>query len=263
MENNVLIILGMHRSGTSLTAQWLQKCGLNIGDNLMPAHFSNKDGHFEDMDFHDLHEEIFRNHNIPYGGFENIESFKPTCEEVNKIADLVNKKNTLYKQWGWKEPRTCLFIDEYLKLIPNAVILLIIRDYNAVINSLINRDVNSIEQSLLNSGRLGKLRLLKYKVTKGKKEKRKLGNRYSLALKHYYTKLLKLNSPNIIHLKFEDILINENKITNDIESLGFQLNNKIKLSSIIKNNYINAKNKCKYVTDRQSIEELQARLLSL
>ena len=86
----------MHRSGTSLIAQWISRCGLNIGENLLPAHFTNKDGHFEDIDFHDLHEKIFSQHGITYGGFKHIENFKPTNEEKVTIQHLINIKKSYY-----------------------------------------------------------------------------------------------------------------------------------------------------------------------
>src|ERR1700754_1667907 len=49
-----LIILGMHRSGTSLAASLLQSAGLDVGLRLMEANWSNPRGHFEDMDFVDF-----------------------------------------------------------------------------------------------------------------------------------------------------------------------------------------------------------------
>jgi hypothetical protein len=42
INNNVpLIILGMHRSGTSLFASWLDKCGINMGDKMLGAGVGN------------------------------------------------------------------------------------------------------------------------------------------------------------------------------------------------------------------------------
>ena len=35
----VLIITGMHRSGTSLTAEFLQKIGLDLGNNLLKGNY--------------------------------------------------------------------------------------------------------------------------------------------------------------------------------------------------------------------------------
>ena len=47
----VLIITGIHRSGTSLTAAFLQKIGLDLGNNLLKGNYWNPKGYFEDIDF--------------------------------------------------------------------------------------------------------------------------------------------------------------------------------------------------------------------
>ena len=56
MASKILIIVGMHRSGTSLITQWLYRCGLSIGNKLAPADIGNVEGYFEDSDFLKLHE---------------------------------------------------------------------------------------------------------------------------------------------------------------------------------------------------------------
>ncbi|MEL7418373.1 MAG: hypothetical protein AAGK10_07335 [Cyanobacteria bacterium J06555_3] len=48
--NSVIIITGMHRSGTSLTASLLQSAGVYLGDRLMSADSGNAKGYFEDWD---------------------------------------------------------------------------------------------------------------------------------------------------------------------------------------------------------------------
>ena len=46
------VVLGMHRSATSLSAMGLSRCNVHIGDNLLGADAnSNPYGHFEDRDF--------------------------------------------------------------------------------------------------------------------------------------------------------------------------------------------------------------------
>jgi hypothetical protein len=47
----ILIITGMHRSGTSLTAAFIHKIGLDLGDNLLKYNYWNPKGYFEDIDF--------------------------------------------------------------------------------------------------------------------------------------------------------------------------------------------------------------------
>ncbi|HVX29275.1 MAG TPA: hypothetical protein VHA53_02260, partial [Nitrolancea sp.] len=54
-ESKVLVVAGMHRSGTSLTANWLAQCGLDVGQDLLAGLPDNPTGHFEDRSFVYLH----------------------------------------------------------------------------------------------------------------------------------------------------------------------------------------------------------------
>ena len=51
MKTTALIIAGMHRSGTSLTASLFQSLGVNIGEKLLGPELGNIRGHFEDIAF--------------------------------------------------------------------------------------------------------------------------------------------------------------------------------------------------------------------
>lgn len=64
-----LIIVGMHRSGTSFTASVLKKAGLNIGDKLLAAAEGNEFGHFENIDFYDFHIRVLSQQNYNKDGW--------------------------------------------------------------------------------------------------------------------------------------------------------------------------------------------------
>jgi hypothetical protein len=147
--NRVLIIAGMHRSGTSLISQWLNKCGLNIGETLVGPYFSNAEGHFEDVDFYRFHEDVLLSNNLPHTGLTDQVVPELTTYQREKIKNIIAFKNRMYPEWGWKEPRTCLFLPLYQELIPGAFYLIITRDYETVISSLLNRDFKEIEKKYL------------------------------------------------------------------------------------------------------------------
>jgi len=140
MTNNVLIIAGMHRSGTSLVSQWLKCCGLNIGEKLLGAAIGNTDGHFEDVDFYRFHEDTLEEHGESRFGWVTHPVGPLTTYQKEKLKSIINFKNNLNRQWGWKDPRTCLFFKHYRELIPDAFYLNIIRDYNTTVSSMINRE---------------------------------------------------------------------------------------------------------------------------
>src|SRR3712207_1291125 len=140
MSNKILIILGMHRSGTSLVAQWLCKCGLQIGDRLAGPGSGNVEGYFEDLDFLRLHESILINNKLPSTGLITKALMEIDKDSITGLQSLLQFKSNLYQQWAWKEPRTCLFLKQYSNLLPDAKYIVLIRDFNDVVDSLIRRD---------------------------------------------------------------------------------------------------------------------------
>lgn len=135
-ERQPLIILGMHRSGTSLLASWLQCCGLFIGHQLMPAGIGNKKGHFEDEQFVKLHRLLLRENTYPWQRWSRLPDFEQAA------AALVSTVLTQHQQpWGWKDPRTCLFIDKWHQVFPDARAVVIFRKPEDVVDSLIRREL--------------------------------------------------------------------------------------------------------------------------
>ena len=58
-DRRAIVILGMHRSGTSALAGVLGRAGAGLPANLMPATPANPRGYFESQLLYELHEEIF------------------------------------------------------------------------------------------------------------------------------------------------------------------------------------------------------------
>lgn len=138
-QNKILVIAGMHRSGTSMVTHWLHECGLNVGEKLMGAGIGNSDGHYEDLQFYQLHVDHLLENQLPYTGF--VEETTPAFSKKTKeaLADIIAAKNKKFAQWGWKDPRTCLFLHEYEKLLPDAKYLIIYRDFSSTVSSMISR----------------------------------------------------------------------------------------------------------------------------
>lgn len=145
MDSKILVIAGMHRSGTSLISQWLYRSGLNLGDRLLGSSQGNVEGHFEDLDFLRFHEETLQAHQLSGFGFVHQPLSSISAYERAKMEGIINFKSSLYPQWGWKEPRTCLFLDHYREVIPGAYYLVIVRDFNATVSSLIQRELKDID----------------------------------------------------------------------------------------------------------------------
>lgn len=137
VQSKVLIITGMHRSTTSLIAQWLQRCGLFIGERFIGSDPGNVQGQVEDFDFLRMHEYLLTKRRSSSTGLIDKPIPQLTPEEVEKLKALVHARNKEHQQWGWKDARTCLFLDVYERILPFAFYLVIVRDYTATINSMV------------------------------------------------------------------------------------------------------------------------------
>lgn len=148
MNNKVVVVLGMHRSGTSTVALILQELGVNMGDRLLGASSSNPYGHGEDEDFLDLHNIILKDAkgswDFPPAQHKLKESFENYKDQVK---ELICKKK-IRTIWGWKEPRTTLISKYYHELLENAYYIYIDRDELEVAQSLKKRNKMPIRKGI-------------------------------------------------------------------------------------------------------------------
>ncbi len=133
-----LLILGMHRSGTSITADWLHQCGLDLGKKFLEADVGNIKGYNEDEEFVKFHKKILRKNDLE----DDINIIKqPTVdnEDIRLGETLIETRFKMAKVFGWKDPRTCLFLDFWKDILPSYKSLVIYRNYNEVVDSLVRR----------------------------------------------------------------------------------------------------------------------------
>jgi O-antigen biosynthesis protein len=136
-----LIICGMHRSGTSLVASVLQRAGLDIGRDLSGSGLGNPRGHFEDQDFFRLHEDM-----LAVAGescFTVGDEFAPPQGNgFEHRARALTATRKVLPLWGWKDPRTCLFLGFWDSILPEARYLLLYRHPVDVALSLWRRNTD-------------------------------------------------------------------------------------------------------------------------
>jgi hypothetical protein len=136
----VLVVTGMHRSGTSLVANVLHHAGINMGDDLLPADIGNRHGYYEDALIHDVHVEMMRS-----AGIDDAFTVLPDALPLSVGAPAAERAREVIagrsgqERWGWKEPRSALFCDFWLQLVPEATFLFLLRDPTLVLDSLVRR----------------------------------------------------------------------------------------------------------------------------
>jgi O-antigen biosynthesis protein len=135
---SVLIITGMHRSGTSLTASLLQSAGVNLGDRLMSEDRGNSKGHFEDLDFVEFHQRVLQAQELNIAGWTRENRLEVPASFRELAENLLATRQDL-GIWGWKDPRTTLFLDFWSELIPHGKYIFVYRSPWDVVDSLLRR----------------------------------------------------------------------------------------------------------------------------
>lgn len=142
-----VIILGMHRSGTSMVSELLDQLGLFVGRELQDDH--------ESTFFLDLNEQIMNRVSAAWDFPRPVLNFL-ACEEAMRMtamalaADLGTRRikgfvgrgslEKLDRPWGWKDPRTIFTLPLWLRLFPHARLVYIVRNGIDVAKSLMVRE---------------------------------------------------------------------------------------------------------------------------
>lgn len=143
-----LVVLGMHRSGTSSVAGLLVRLGVSAGDpaDLM-AGPDNPKGHYESAR---LHGACLARLQRADGDWQRPPSGAPPAavdlfrREVGALLETLDQQ----RPWLIKEPRLCLVARELLPLLTRPVFVHVVRDPAAVAASLQRRDGLSGEAAL-------------------------------------------------------------------------------------------------------------------
>ncbi|GAA5264547.1 hypothetical protein ACOSOMT5_P0971 [Acidiphilium sp. MT5] len=112
----VIIVLGMHRSGTSAFAGALSLLGVDLGDDLMPGNFDNPKGYFEHNGIVAINESFL---------WERVSAWDDPRAPRTWSADLPSDKveNLLKKSfgnsrlWGLKDPRISILLPSYIPIL--------------------------------------------------------------------------------------------------------------------------------------------------
>lgn len=152
MGNNFrrcLIVLGMHRSGTSALTGALSLLGVDLGKSLIPAHAAiNAKGHWEHRDIVEIHERLLGalgsswhdERPLPENWWR-AERIVPFRQELLAILHRDFSESPL---WGIKDPRMCRLLPFWLDILEEfhcqPLFVLIVRNPQEVAESLAKRD---------------------------------------------------------------------------------------------------------------------------
>lgn len=146
-----IIIVGMHRSGTTMITKMLENLGLFVG--------AEKEINNEALFFWNINNWIFDLHTATAEKPYNLRYKNPACEKViieslehfiqsNKKKQYLGNYTSNYKSikeldfpYGWKDPKNTYTIDFWKHIFPNSKIIHIYRNPIDSVSSYIERDL--------------------------------------------------------------------------------------------------------------------------
>jgi hypothetical protein len=109
--------------------------GLDVGQRLMASDEANVRGYFEDMDFYEFHVAVCQSQGFDPRGFILQRSIPVQAQFVASARAMVEERRRRGRPWGWKDPRTTLFLDFWAGLVPELRFLLLFRRPWEVVDS--------------------------------------------------------------------------------------------------------------------------------
>ena len=141
-----VVVIGMHRSGTSCLAGCLQDLGLNLGEvNTAAPH--NKKGNREDPRLWVVHDAVLSRVGAAWDR-PPTEPVAWTVEEKAALKAVLAEYEAVPRPWGFKDPRATVLLDGWLEVLPELRLTASIRHPLAVAGSLAARNGFPLEQSL-------------------------------------------------------------------------------------------------------------------
>ena len=141
-QNQIIIVTGSGRCGTSLTTELLHKAGMRVSPDLIGASFGNPSGHWEDGEIVEVHQKLLQSIDykphlpMPKNWLHEAASRSAEKQLASIVEERIGESDTI---WGFKDPRVASLMPLWLKLFNklklNPRIVLCVRHPNAVVRS--------------------------------------------------------------------------------------------------------------------------------
>lgn len=144
LNNTAILILGMHRSGTSATTGVLHYLGVDLGSDLMPPGPDNPKGFFEHNGITVLHDELLNALGSSWDDPRVLPDDWATDQRVapfrQRLTAIILRDFIGKPLWALKDPRLCRLLPLWVPMLRNMGInikaLLVVRDPAEVAASL-------------------------------------------------------------------------------------------------------------------------------
>jgi len=154
----IYIVLGMHKSGTTLISQILHESGINMGIFNESLNY-DQDNKYERHSIQEINRQLLDGFLIPplkdwtkrksryqydrAGYLRNSDSialvrFRRFIKKYrhytpHRLLETINDLNKTHPNWGFKDPRTCLTYSIWSRVLPEHRLVIIYRHYNQLL----------------------------------------------------------------------------------------------------------------------------------
>ena len=151
-----LLVVGMHRSGTSALAGALSILGVDVGEDLLPAKSGeNERGFFELKEVHAFHDRLLlsggRTWDTPWTLPPSWLDRFATPSSKAELIEILERNFADSNLWAVKDPRLCQLLPLWREVLADlgvdVVVIHIVREPGAVARSLANRNAFPAEKS--------------------------------------------------------------------------------------------------------------------
>jgi hypothetical protein len=146
-SSKAVVLLGMHRNGTSAFARGLQALGVYLGDSFLDTKPDNPTGYWEDRNIVELNERVLSVFGLKWEDVALIEDAQwqdPKVEALRgEAASYLEAQFTAHPLWGFKDPRTVRLLPFWRRVFQDIDVddtyVVAIRNPLSVASSLLKR----------------------------------------------------------------------------------------------------------------------------
>ena len=124
----VVVVLGMHKSGTSLVSEIIHHSGVEMVEAIPSATYDTGQ-HYERLSTNAINKELLQaSHLHSLETTKLLDVANIDLQARHRAESLVESLTKRRKDWGFKDPRTCLTYSFWKEILPDHKLVCIFRD---------------------------------------------------------------------------------------------------------------------------------------